>query len=167
MSGPSREALQQALDRLTAVERYREGLRQGIPACGAAIALVESALATPETDAVAALRAENDRLRQALMPRPAEFPARWRLSHQQATVLSVILAAAPDVATADRIRAALYQGRSAPASAERVPAVLVSAVRTRLARVGIEVRIWNVLSTGFRMTVEDRDRLRTLAEEAA
>lgn len=121
---------------------------------------------------VAALREENDilretvrQLREELAPQIA-FPAAWRLTPQQATVLSCIMAASPHVAKHSRIYAAVWGSGDLPEDPRNQVQILVCEMRRRMREAGVEPGFVNVCCVGYRMTLADRDRLQGIIDRA-
>jgi len=119
---------------------------------------------------IVALREENDilretvrQLREDLAPVVA-FPKVWKLTPQQTTVLSCIMAASPGVASFERMLSALYWNREVPDGSERLLGVLVFGLRRRLLAAGIDAGIQNAFSRGYVMTTAMRDYLLEMPE---
>jgi hypothetical protein len=119
---------------------------------------------------IVALREENDilretvrQLREDLAPVVA-FPNVWKLTPQQTTVLSCIMAASPGVASFGRMLAALYWNREVPDGAENLLNVLVFGIRKRLLAAGTDAGIQNVFGRGYTMPIATRDHLLAMPE---
>lgn len=114
---------------------------------------------------IAALREENDILRETVRQLREElahvvaFPAAWKLTPQQATVLSCIMAASPGIATYNRLLAALYGDREEPDTAAKVLNTVVCEIRKRLLAADTDACIRNVVGRGYVMTPAARERL--------
>lgn len=121
---------------------------------------------------LASLREENDilretvrQLREELAPVRA-FPKAWRLTPQQETVLSCIIAASPGVATYSRIITALYGHEEPPDWVDKMLHVMVSEIRKNLREAGTEPGIRNIAGRGYVMTDARRDHLLSIPESA-
>lgn len=117
------------------------------------------------TSAMAALRAENDELRETVRQlreelAPArDFPPAWKLSPQSKTALSCIMAASPRAATLQRLHSAVYVQGDAPDWSANVITIAVCRLRRRLRAAGLAVEIKNIHGVGYVISAEDRDRL--------
>jgi hypothetical protein len=119
---------------------------------------------------IAALREENDILRETVrqlrddLAPVVTFPKAWKLTPQQTTVLSCIMAASPGVASFGRMLSALYWNREVPDGAENLLNFLVFGIRRRLLAAGTDAGIQNVFGRGYTMTTATRDYLLAMPE---
>ncbi|MBY6243880.1 helix-turn-helix domain-containing protein [Methylosinus sp. Sm6] len=102
------------------------------------------------------LEEENRQLRDMLKP-PTTYPAEWRLTPQEADILSILAARAPNAISKTALYEAFTWDNDDPPDPKIID-VLVCKLRAKLKDLHIEIEtIWGF---GLRMGIASRDRLR-------